>query len=106
MNVPAGNIVQLFFIFITIMFVTGLYYILVTRNLIRILLGFEILAKAVTIAIAVAGFITGRSALAQSFIITFIIIEVAVVVVYIGIILSIYQRTDSIDTGNVRNLKG
>ena len=40
--------------------VAGLYCMLVTRNLIRALIGVEILTKAVTLLIILAGYVTGQ----------------------------------------------
>ena len=51
-------------IFIILLAVAALYCILFSRNLIRMLIGLELLIKAVTLLIALAGYITGHMALA------------------------------------------
>jgi len=91
---------------IIILFVAGLYCILVTRNLMRVLIGLELLTKAVTLLLIVAGYATGRQALAQAIVITLIMIEVVVMAVMAGVILSIYRHTGSLDASNVKSLKG
>ena len=91
---------------IVILFVAGLYCILVTRNLMRVLIGLELLTKAVTILLIVAGYATGRTALAQAIVITLIMIEVVVMAVIAGVILSIYRHTGSLDASSVKSLKG
>ena len=91
---------------IIILFIAGLYCILVTRNLMRVLIGLELLTKAVTLLLIVAGYVTGRLALAQSVVITLIVIEVVVMAVMAGVILSIYRHTGSLDASNVKSLKG
>ena len=91
---------------IVILFVAGLYCILVTRNLMRVLIGLELLTKAVTILLIVAGYATGRTALAQAILITLIMIEVVVMAVIAGVILSIYRHTGSLDASSVKSLKG
>ena len=53
-------------IFIILLAVAALYCILFSRNLIRILIGLELLIKAVTLLIALAGYITGRYGLPRS----------------------------------------
>jgi len=102
----AARIFWTFNIFIAMLFVAGFYYIMATRNLIRTLIGIEILIKAVTLLIIVNGYINGQVGLAQAMVVTLIVIEVFFVAVAAGIVLNIYRNTDSIDTTNVSNLKG
>lgn len=91
---------------IIMLFIAGLYCILVTRNLMRVLIGLELLTKAVTLLLIVAGYVTGRVALAQAIVITLIVIEVVVIAVMAGVILSIYRHAGSLDAQNVKTLKG
>lgn len=91
---------------IIMLFIAGLYCILVTRNLMRVLIGLELLTKAVTLLLIVSGYVTGRGALAQAVVITLIVIEVVVIAVMAGVILSIYRHTGSLDAQNVKSLKG
>jgi len=95
-----------FNIFIVMLFIIGLYCILVTRNLMRVLIGLEILTKAVTLLLIVVGYATGHIALAQALVITLIIIEVIVIAITAGVVLSVFRHTDSLDTRNLRDLKG
>jgi len=97
---------HIFGIAVIILAVCGLYCILVTRNMIRVLVGVELLIKAVTLLIILAGYVTGNISLAQSIAITIIIIEVVVVVIVAGVILGIFKANDSLDVINIRNLKG
>ena len=91
---------------IIMLFIAGLYCILVTRNLMRVLIGLELLMKAVTLLLIVAGYAVGRTGLAQAIVITLIVIEVVVIAVMAGVILSIYRHTGSLDASNVKDLKG
>ena len=103
------NAIKLFSIFgigVVLVLVVGFYCILTTKNLIRALIGVEVLAKGVTLLIILAGYVSKQIALAQSLAITMIVLEVAVIVVAIGIVLCVYKRTDSIESTNLRNLKG
>jgi len=95
-----------FCVFIIMLFVVGLYSLLVTRNLIKALIGLEILTKAVTLLFVIVGYISHREAMAQAFVITMIVIEVVVIVVAGGVILSVYRRDESLDGRNLRKLKG
>ena len=95
-----------FCVFIIMLFVVGLYCLLVTRNLVKALIGLEILTKAVTLLFVIVGYITHHEALAQAFVITMIVIEVVVIVVAGGVILSVYRHDESLDARNLRKLKG
>jgi multisubunit Na+/H+ antiporter MnhC subunit len=92
--------------FAVLMFVCGLYFIIVTRNMIRAIIGLELMIKGVTLLIIVAGYVTGRTALAQAFVITVIVIEVVIAVVAGGIAVSVFRVNSSIDVRQLRNLKG
>ena len=56
----------LYFIFFVLLMVDGLWCMLATRNLLRILIGLEVLMKSVTFFLIVAGYLSGRMALAPS----------------------------------------
>ena len=106
MNAPDWHLFLNYGFFIVMLFIAGLYCILVTRNLMRVLIGLELLTKAVTLLLILGGYMTGRVALAQAMVITLIVIEVVVIAVMAGIILSIYRHTGSLDANNVKTLKG
>lgn len=84
----------------------GVYCMLATYNLIRALIGVELLLKAVTLLIVAVGYITKHNALTQAMVITFIVIEVVVMTVAIGVVLGIRSHTNSLDARDIRNLKG
>jgi len=93
-------------IFIPLLFVVGFFCVVVTRNLVRTLIGIEVLSKAVTLLLVVAGYTTGRTALAQACVITLIMIEAVVVAVAAGIIVNVVRHTDSLDRRNLEELRG
>lgn len=86
--------------------ISGAYCIMRTYHMLKIILGMEIAMKAVTMFIIMAGYINGNMELAQSFVITIIVIEVVVAVVAAGIAVSIYKKYGSMDIRNLRRLKG
>jgi NADH:ubiquinone oxidoreductase subunit K len=96
----------LYFLFFALLLVDGLWCMLATRNLVRILIGLEILMKSVTFFLVVAGYLSGRMALAQALVITVIVIEVVVVVVVAGVILGFFRKHDSLDVDKTRTMKG
>lgn len=89
-----------------VLFVAGLYCILFSRNLLRILLGAELLTKAVTLLIVLAGAVTGRVALAEAMVITMIVLEVVVVAVAAGLILGVFKHHGSARVRHLSDLKG
>jgi multisubunit Na+/H+ antiporter MnhC subunit len=100
---------QLFWVFsigISLVLIAGMFYLLATLNLIRALIGLELLTKGVTLLIIVAGAVTGHTGIAQAMAITLIVIEVVVIVVAAGIILAVYKQNQSIDIRMLRNIKG
>lgn len=104
-----GNLMQLFWSFslgIIIIFAIGIYCIYVTYNLVRILIGVEVLIKAATLLIIVAGYTSGHEALAQSMVITLIVIEVVVITVAVGVMLGIRSVNNSLDVRKIKNLRG
>ena len=101
----AGSAFSVYFAFILLLMVAGFYCILVSTNLLRIFVGVEILMKAVTILIILTGHLTHREALAQSVVITLIVIEVVLMVVAGGIALNVFRSEDNVSAKNLRRLK-
>jgi multisubunit Na+/H+ antiporter MnhC subunit len=105
----SGDMTQLFWIFsigAILVFIAGLYCLLATFNLIRAVIALELLTKAATLFIILAGYVTGRVALAQALAITLIVIEVVVVVVATGVILCVFRYNKSVNVRLLRNIKG
>jgi len=103
---PQSQLLTIFAMGVLLTLIVGFYGVLMSDNLIRTLLGLEILTKGVTLLIIVAGYLTGQTGLAQTLAITLIIIEVAVIVVAVGVVLALFKHDRSIDSKIVRNLKG
>jgi multisubunit Na+/H+ antiporter MnhC subunit len=86
--------------------ISGFYCLLVTYNLVRALIGLELLTKGITLLIILVGYATGRTGLAQAMAITLIVIEVVIIVVGVGVVLCIFRHNQSIDARMLRNIKG
>jgi NADH:ubiquinone oxidoreductase subunit K len=106
LSVEYAQLFWYFIIFIILLFITGIYCILVSFNLIRALIGVEILIKAATLLIILAGYLCGRTSLAQSIVITLIVIEIVFMVIAGGVVLWAFRHNDSIDPRNLSELKG
>ena len=97
---------SMFVIAVVLLLAVGIYSLIMTRNLIRVLLSVEIITKAVTLLMIGAGYISGKMGAAQSYVITIIIIEVMLLVVSLGIVFGIYKKNESLDINKISNLKG
>lgn len=103
------NNADLFRIFGTasiLVFIIGIYCLLITSSLIRLLIGLEIISKALTLLLTMAGHLTGNTGLAQAFVITLIVIEVFVIIVAAGLVLAVFRKNSSADVKILRHLKG
>jgi multisubunit Na+/H+ antiporter MnhC subunit len=91
---------------VIMLLVMGFYCIFMTYNLIRALIGVELLIKAVTLLIIACGYASGHMALASALVITLIVVEVVFVVVATGVVIGLQKHHGTLDTRNLRNLKG
>jgi len=95
-----------FFIFASLIFIAGIYCVVMTYNMVKLLIGLELMIKAVTFLLIVAGYVTNNMANAQALVITLIVIEVVIMTVAVGVVLGIYFYTGSLDSRLIRRLKG
>jgi NADH-quinone oxidoreductase subunit K len=102
----SAELLPLYVAAIVVVATAGLYYLLVTTNLIRAIIGLELITKSVTLGLILAGKLTGNVGMAQSLAITVIVVEVVVMVVAVGLILAAHKQTGSVDTRQLRNIKG
>lgn len=100
------ELLSLYVAAIAVVGLAGLYYLLVTTNLIRAIIGLELITKAITVGLVLAGRLTGKVGLAQSLVITLIVVEVVVMVVAVGLILAGHRHTGQVDVRHLRSIKG
>jgi len=106
LNMAAMNPFWTYFIFSVLLILTGLYCITVTRNLIRVLIGMELITKGVTLILTTSGYLTGNTGLSQALIITLIVIEVVVISVAAGVVIGYYRKANTLDTHTMNTLRG
>ena len=104
--IESAEITSYGIIAVVLLSVTALYCILVSRNLIRILIGVELLTKAATLLLVLAGQLSNRVALAQAYIITLIVIEVVVIAIAAGVVINAFRKTGTLDLRTLQELKG
>lgn len=84
----------------------GLYCLLTMKNVIKLFIGIEVISKGVTLALLATGFVKKNTLLAQSLVITFIVVEVSLVATALAIIINIYKHTKSLDIRKLTKLRG
>ena len=95
-----------YFIFSVMLILTGLYCITVTRNLIRVLIGMELMTKGVTLTLTASGYLSGNTGFSQALIVTLIVVEVVVISVAAGVVIGHFRKSKSLDTLSMNSLRG
>jgi NADH:ubiquinone oxidoreductase subunit K len=90
---------------VVLLMISGLYSLLMTRNLIRVLISIEILMKSVTMLIIIIGYEINRISTAQAMVITLTIIEVVAVAAGSGIAVGLFKHYNTLDMDRIRVLK-
>ena len=83
----------------------GFYCLLITRNLIKVVVGLQLLVKAAVVAFILAGHITGRMNTAQTMTLTVIVADTIVAVIGLALAVQIRLKTGSLDVKSISNLK-
>ena len=99
-------IFALFLIAVVLLFAIGVYSLLVTTNLIRILVSIEILTKGVTLLIIGAGYVTGKVVETEAYVITIIVVEVVLLAIATGIVLGMYRNNGEVYVRGSKKIKG
>jgi len=100
---------EMFYVYLvcSVLLITiGLYTLLVSRNLIRMLIGFEIMTKGATLALISAGAANGRLALSQAMTLTVIVVEVVFIAVAVALVMLAQRKNKSLDVRKLTKLKG
>lgn len=89
-----------------VLILTGCFELIRTRHMLKIIIALELAIKAVSMFIALGGWLNGNMPIAESFVVSVIVIEVVVATVLSGIAISIYHKYGNMDIRSLRNLKG
>jgi len=84
----------------------GIYALLTMKNLIKLFIGIEVIGKGVSLALLATGFAKGNILLAQSLVVTFIVVEVCMVATALALIINITKHTKSLDVRKLTKLRG
>lgn len=84
----------------------GLYGLLITRNLIKIVMVLQILIKAVILALVLAGKLSGQLGLGQSTAATVIVADTIVAVVGLALAVQVRRRLGTLDVPKISSMRG
>jgi len=90
---------------IVLLLCAGLYGMLVSRHLIKIVVALQIMTKAAIVALVVAGNAVGRVNLAQSVVLTVIVIDTITAVLALALIVQIKRQTGTLDAAELARLR-
>lgn len=83
----------------------GVYGLLISRNLIKVIVALQILVKGAMLALVAAGYVSGRINLGQSLAVTVIVADTVVAVIGLALAIQIKRRVGSLDVNDLATLK-
>jgi NADH:ubiquinone oxidoreductase subunit K len=83
----------------------GLYGLLVTRNLIKIVVALQVLVKGALLALVAAGTASGKINLGQSLAVMVIVVDTVVAVIGLALALQVKRRMGTLDVKELATLK-
>ena len=84
----------------------GLYGLLITRNLIKVVMVLQILVKGAVLALVMAGKMSGNMGLGQSTAATVIVADTIVAVVGLALAVQVRRRFGTLDVPKISTLRG
>jgi NADH:ubiquinone oxidoreductase subunit K len=88
------------------LFCIGLYGLLVTRNLIKMVAVLQVLVKSAIIALVLAGKVSGQVNLGQSLAVTVIVADTVVAVIGLALAVQVRRHIGTLDLRDLSTLKG
>jgi NADH:ubiquinone oxidoreductase subunit K len=99
------NTLQWSLIGIVLLFGIGIYGLLASRHLIKVMIALQIVVKAALLALVIAGDAVGQINLAQSIALTMIVVDTIAAVLGLALIVQIKRRTGVLDTNELAQLR-
>jgi NADH:ubiquinone oxidoreductase subunit K len=96
----------MYFIVSLAIFLLGLYCVISQRNLIKIVIGIEIMGKAVILNFITAGYYQNNTGVSQAIVMTVILIDVIMVSVMLALVVNVFRLNKRILTDRIAGLKG
>lgn len=102
MNISTSTVVL---IAVIGLFGIGLYCLLITRNLIRVLVGLQILVKGAMLVLVFVGQSQGQPSLGQSMALSVIVADTIVAVVGLALAVQVKRSVGTLDIADISKLK-
>jgi NADH-quinone oxidoreductase subunit K len=83
----------------------GVYGLLITRNLIKVVIALQILGKGALLALVAAGSVSGKINLGQSLAVVVIVVDTIVAVIGLALALQVKRRMGTLDVKELSTLK-
>ena len=83
----------------------GLYGLLITRNLIKVVVALQVLVKGALLALVAAGMVSGKINLGQSLAVMVIVVDTVVAVIGLALALQVKRRMGTLDVKELATLK-
>ncbi len=83
----------------------GLYGLLITRNLIKVVIALQVLVKGALLALVAAGTASGKINLGQSLAVMVIVVDTVVAVIALALALQVKRRMGTLDVKELATLK-
>ncbi len=84
----------------------GLYSLLITRNLIKLVVALQIMVKSAVLGLVAAGYISGQVQLGQSLAVTVIVADTVVAVIGLALAVQIRRQLGTLDVNDLSKLRG
>ncbi len=89
-----------------VLVVLGLYALLTSRHLIKILVGVQLMGKGILLALVAAGQVSGQADLAQALIVTVIVADTIVTTAGLAFAVRVQRQFGTLDVRALATLKG
>ncbi|MBI5298622.1 MAG: NADH-quinone oxidoreductase subunit K [Chloroflexi bacterium] len=100
------NLITLIVIVVACLLGVGLYGLLITRNLIKIVIVLQLLVKAVVLAFVAAGKVSGHPGIGESVAATVIVADTVVAAVALALAVQVRMRLGTLDIPKISSLRG
>jgi len=89
-----------------LLFLIGLLCLLMQRNAIKQVIGLKIMLQGVTLGLVHAGHVLGDMRLAQTMVISALVVETVVIAIAVALIVNVFRRYPSGDIDRLDRLRG
>lgn len=90
-----------YFLLSAVIFLLGLYTVISQENLVKIVIGLEIMGKGILLVLITAGFSQGNTGTAQAIAITAILIDAVLLSVILAFIVNVFRHTGNIQADRI-----